>query len=63
MDIGSFMSTQLSILQHTVNMALLNMANSSQAAAATAMIQNLTQTQAITQAPHPFLGIHLDIKI
>ena len=64
MDINSIMSGQLAQLQHTVNLSLLSMANASQAAGATVMLEDFSKVQATTQpASHPTLGKALDVRV
>lgn len=64
MNISSMMSGQLAQLQHTVNLSLLTMSKNAQAASATLMLQDFSETQAsIQQASHPTLGKQLDISI
>lgn len=63
MDINSLMSAQLGQLQQTVGMSIMKMAQASQAAGATVMLDDFSNAQATVQASHPSLGKHLDVSI
>lgn len=66
MDLSSLMGAQVSQLQHTVGLSMLNMAQATQAAGATVMLEDFARAQANlagTSAPHPTLGQHLDISV
>ncbi|MFP3389036.1 polyribonucleotide nucleotidyltransferase [Brevibacillus sp. SIMBA_040] len=64
MNTSSMMSGQLSQLQHTVSLSLLNMSKNAQATSATLMLSDFSKTQAsIHQASHPTLGKQLDLRI
>ncbi|GEC91877.1 MULTISPECIES: polyribonucleotide nucleotidyltransferase [Brevibacillus] len=63
MDINSIMSGQLSQLQHTVSLSIMNMAQASQAAGATVMLDDFSKAQATVQASHPTLGKQIDISV
>ena len=63
MNMSSIMGAQLSQLQQTVSLSMLNMAQATQAAGAMVMLQDFTNTQAATQAPHPTLGKRFDVSV
>lgn len=63
MDISSLMGAQVSQLQQTVGLSMLKMAQATQAAGAMVMLQDFTNAQAATQAPHPTLGKQIDISV
>lgn len=62
MDISSMMGAQLASLKQVVSMSVLQMAQNTQAAGATVMLQDFAKAQAAA-APHPTLGSSLDIRI
>jgi hypothetical protein len=67
MNISHFMGAQLVQLQHTLSLSLLDMAQATQAAGATVMLEEFAKTQASVQqaisAPHPTLGTVIDIRV
>ncbi|MGD8190272.1 putative motility protein [Brevibacillus ginsengisoli] len=64
MELSSMMAGQLSQLQQTVSLSVLQMAQATQAAQATVMLNDFAKAQASVQAaPHPTLGKNLDISI
>jgi hypothetical protein len=64
MNISHFMGAQLAQLQQTISLSMLDMAQATQAAGATVMLEDFAKAQAeIQQAPHPTLGQHLDVRV
>ncbi|HZG15387.1 MAG TPA: polyribonucleotide nucleotidyltransferase [Candidatus Bathyarchaeia archaeon] len=63
MDISSIMSSQLASLKHTVSLSVLNMAKTTQAAGAAAMIQDFSKAQSQIQASHPTSGGKFDVSV
>lgn len=63
MNVNSLMSANLAQLMQTVNISLLKSALSTQAAQATVILNDFTQTQQAIALSHPTLGRHLDIKV
>lgn len=59
MDISSIMASQLSSLQSTVRLSVMNNALSMRTAAATDMLKSLPDQSA---AAHPHKGITIDVK-
>jgi hypothetical protein len=62
MNISELMGKQVAELQHTLNLTLLKSQMSTQTAAVTTMIEDMTSIQKATPAPHPNLGKTVDIK-
>jgi len=67
MNISSFTGAQLASLQQTLRIGLLDMAQATQAAGATVMLDDFAKAQAGVQAassaPHPALGQRLDVQV
>ncbi|TYR72856.1 polyribonucleotide nucleotidyltransferase [Rossellomorea vietnamensis] len=62
MNLSAMMSRQTAELQHTLNLGLLQSQMASQMAGATAMMENMTETAHMKEAPHPFKGGSVDLK-
>jgi hypothetical protein len=67
MNISQMMGAQLASLQQTLSMGLLDMAQATQAAGVTVMLEDFAKAQAGVQAaasaPHPTLGQRLDVRV
>jgi hypothetical protein len=63
MNMSSIMGAQLSQLQQTVSLSMLNMAQATQAAGTMVMLQDFANAQAAAQAPHPTLGKRFDASV
>ncbi|MFY0543172.1 polyribonucleotide nucleotidyltransferase [Brevibacillus sp. H7] len=64
MNISNYMGAQLASLQHAVSLSVMNMAQTTQAAGATVMLEDFAKAQAGVQgAPHPTLGQRLDVRV
>ncbi len=66
MNISQFMGAQVAQLQQTVALSIMDMAQATQAAGATVMLEDFAKAQAAVQeavAPHPTLGQRLDVRV
>ena len=64
MELSSMMAAQVSQLQQTVSLSMMQMAQATQAAQATVMLDDFSKAQASVQAaPHPTLGKLVDVSV
>lgn len=64
MELSSMMAAQVSQLQQTVSLGVMQLAQATQAAQATVMLNDFAKAQASVQAaPHPSLGKVLDVSV
>lgn len=57
------MSANLAQLKQTLGLTMLKSGIATQAAQATAMLEDFTRAQQTAQTPHPTLGRQLDVKL